>query len=432
MYVVDQRTANILNAISPSIPGEDLQIYSFIQDPWRQKTASYHSRLDWILLGLSGAAKLIESFVLWRYGALMLALVTILSWLFFFSAALTLQLYDLRRHAPISKIDIVTGSLPTCSTVGGTRKILLGVTKSTRQHVLWKTIWGLGGIVGVIAVIATYLALAHPTSTNVFFIWTGFQLLWLALRSTLFYLLSDREKQDHVGLEYKPWPKVGPQERARVCRLVFALSKYQQHLHPRGLLSYTEDMESVESLHNVRSEYPLSSNEEIVPISVHGVIGDTLLASTSWVFGSKRGGHDFYDTCIIILNTPDGTIAIPAARALPSKPPQETLDFELGVQTTHLPRGGLLPLGSRGNFLNIGIDVQWCYWIPCSEGRWLFFMTEQTKVKGTRNASVLSDQQMMDKLERGKIFISLKHVGEVKEIVENSTLVCGFLLELLK
>jgi hypothetical protein len=142
-------------------------------------------------------------------------------------------------------------------------------------------------------------------------------------------------------------------------------------------------MESVESLHNVRSEYPLSSNEEIVPISVHGVIGDTLLASTSWVFGSKRGGHDFYDTCIIILNTPDGTIAIPAARALPSKPPQETLDFELGVQTTHLPRGGLLPLGSRGNFLNIGIDVQWCYWIPCSEGRWLFFMTEQTKVKGT-------------------------------------------------
>jgi hypothetical protein len=39
---------------------------------------------------------------------------------------------------------------------------------------------------------------------------------------------------------------------------------------------------------------------------------------------------------------------------------------------------------------------------------------------------------MTDKLERGKIFISLKHVDEVKEIVENSTLACGFLLELLK
>jgi hypothetical protein len=79
-----------------------------------------------------------------------------------------------------------------------------------------------------------------------------------------------------------------------VRRLVFALSKYQQHVHPRSLSSYIEDMDSIESLPNVRPEYPLSPHsEEVDPISVYVVIGDTLLASTLWIFGFGRGGFDF-------------------------------------------------------------------------------------------------------------------------------------------
>jgi hypothetical protein len=132
-----------------------------------------------------------------------------------------------------------------------------------------------------------------------------------------------------------------------VRRLVFALSKYQQYLHPRSLSSYIEDIDSIESLPNVRLEYPLPPySEEIVQILVYGVIGDTLLASTSWILGFERGGFDFYDACIIILNTSGGLIAIPVARAISSKPPAETVDFELGFQASHLPRGGLLPSGS--------------------------------------------------------------------------------------
>jgi hypothetical protein len=151
----------------------------------------------------------------------------------------------------------------------------------------------------------------------------------------------------------------------------------------------------------VRLEYPLPPySEEIVQILVYGVIGDTLLASTSWILGFERGGFDFYDACIIILNTSGGLIAIPAVRALSSKPPAETVDFELGFQASHLPRGGLLPSGSWANLNDNG--VEWLYWIPCPGGRWLYFTTEKVKVKGVRNASVLSDEQVTEKLKRVK------------------------------
>jgi hypothetical protein len=234
-----------------------------------------------------------------------------------------------------------------------------------------------------------------------------------------------------VGLKGIPWVEIKPQDRARLRRLVFALSKYQVHLHPRTSLSYAGDIDVVDTVENVRLEYPLHSNDkEIIPISVHGVIPDTLLASTSWVFGSKQGGFDFYDTCIVILNTPEGMISIPAARALSTQLLQENLDYEHGVEVTHLPRGCLLPQG-RWTAQDAGIEVQWCCWIPCSGRRWLYFNTEQMKFKGSKNASVLSDQQVTDMLKTGKIFVSLKHVDEVKEVVQNSVLACGHLLDLL-
>jgi hypothetical protein len=281
VYAFEQRIASILNAIPASTPGEELKVYSFIQDPWHQTTAASYFWQDWTLLALSALAKITEFLVLRKYSAFLLAWITILSWLFFFSASLTLRLYDLRKQSKKSEIDIITGLLPTCSAAGGSRRVLLGIPKSARKHMLWRIVWGIGCVVGVITVFATYIALGHSTSTDVFYIWLGFQALWLILRSVLFYCLPDRETQYAVGLKGKPWLNVNPQERARVRRLVFALSKYQQHLHPRSLSSYIQDMDSIESLPNVRPEYPLSSHSEDITVSVYGVIGDTLLASTS-------------------------------------------------------------------------------------------------------------------------------------------------------
>jgi hypothetical protein len=435
VYAFDQRTANILHAIPSSPPGKDLEIYSFIQDPWGKQTASHYSWMDWISLVLSMIAKLAEFIILRRYGAFPLAWITLSTWLFFSSAALVLRLHDLRRHALDLEIDTITGSLLTSSTAGGPRKVLLGITKSPRLHIIWRITWGIGGVVGIATVVATYLALSHPSSNEVFFVWTGFQTLWLGIRSTLFYILSDIESQYQVGLKGKPLGEANPQERARLRRLVFALSKYQIHQHPRSPLSYVEAMDSIDKLDNVQSEYPLSSEEKTITLSVQDVIPDTILSSLSWVFGSKQGGFDFYDTSIIILNTPNGTISIPAARALSTETLlAENLDSEQGSGDTHLPRGGLVPHGSAASpwGKSIDVDVQWRYWIPCSGGRWLFFTTEQTKSKGSRKAVVMSDQQVTDMLDSGKIYISLRHVDEVKEIVETSTIACRHLQELLK
>jgi len=356
-----------LNSIPSCTPGEDLKVFSYVKDPWHKEIASYQFWLDSILLAMSTVAKCAEVFVQWRYGACVLALITVSSWLFFFAAALLLHLHGMRRLKHSSEIDTLTGSLPTCSTAGGTRKILLGIRKSRRQHVFWRILWGLGAIVSVLTVVATYLALSRSTSTQIFFIWTGFQVLWVAARSTIYYLLSDREIQYFVSVEGKPWPKVDPQARARVCRLVLALSKYQQHLHPRSISSYADDMDTTASLPGILPSYPVERNNQTsVAVSVTGIIGDTLLASAAWIFGSKRGGFDFYDSCVVILDTAEGKLAIPAARALSSKPPLHRTDSEWGTQTSHLPRGGLLPQGNpKISYLD---GIRWCYWIPCPDG----------------------------------------------------------------
>lgn len=237
--------------------------------------------------------------------------------------------------------------------------------------------------------------------------------------------------QYFVSVEGKPWPKVDPQARARVCRLVLALSKYQQHLHPRSISSYADDMDTTASLPGILSSYPMECNNQTsAAVSVTGIIGDTLLGSAAWIFGSKRGGFDFYDSCVVILDTAEGKLAIPAARALSSKPPLHRTDSEWGTQTSHLPRGGLLPQGNpKISYLD---GIRWCYWIPCLDGHWLYFTTPQTTGKGVRRASVLSDQQVTDTLARGELFISLKHVSEVKEVIENSVLAYKCLLELSK
>jgi hypothetical protein len=413
------------------MPGEDLKIFSYVKDPWYKEVASYQFWLDSILLGLSVIAKLAEVFVQWKHGARVLALITFTGWLFFFIAALVLHLRSLRRHRQTSEIDTVAGSLPTCSTAGGSRKVLLGIPKGRREHFLWKTVWSLGAIAGVLTVISTYLALGRCEGTQVFLIWTGFQIIWLASRSAIYYLLSDREVQYQVSVEGKLWPRVNPQERARVSRLVLALSKYQQHIHPRSLLSYTDDMDAISSLPRMASACSLPPHIQVsASISIIGIIGDTLLASAAWIFGSKRGGFDFYDTCVIMLSTADGILAVPAARVLSGKPPLHRTDSEWGVQASHLPRGGVLPQGNRK--INYPEDLRWCYWVPCADGHWLYFNTPQTKKTGTRQASVLSDQQVTDILARGELFISLKHVDEIKETIENSLSAYEYLLELFR
>jgi hypothetical protein len=119
VYVFDQRTANILNAVSPSKPGDSLAVYIFIPDTFERETALYYASLDslWLFLSLG---KLIEVGLLWRIGAQLLAQITLSCWLFFFVSSVILVLHDFffgdNSVASKSEIDIIAGSLPGSST----------------------------------------------------------------------------------------------------------------------------------------------------------------------------------------------------------------------------------------------------------------------------------------------------------------------------
>lgn len=402
-----------------------MKIYAYRRDPFYTETSLYQAWVDWICLLLS-FVKIVEVIALWKYGAEMLAWITLLTWLFFIFASITLQLHgrSLQRSQPKhgSVIDMVASSnLPIPSSGGGTHKVVLGIPRDARRHITWKIVWALSNIVCTISVIATYMALGQAPSFEVFFVWTGFQIVWIALRSTFFHVIEDRERPYLANLKGKPWAEVGSQEKTRVRNLVLGLAEYQCHVHPRGSWSYNEDIKIMKSL-NVYAEYPSTISEGAdVQILVSGVIGDTLLSSVSWISGSKKGGFDFYDTCIVILSLKEVEIAIPAARVLSALRPEATADPELADQYERPPRGSS----------NMAAGIEWWFWVPYDNGRWLYFKSQDLKFKGQKSVRVLTDDQVTERLEKGELFVSLKHVDEVKEIVKTSTEGCNYLLELL-
>jgi hypothetical protein len=407
--------------------GDGLKVYSYATDPYqRERILAKAHRVDAIGISLY-SVKLGEVAALWMHDAYVLAVISFSSWLLFLLAGLVLFAQDFfygRRKGVLNPhIDVLIGSLPTPSTKGGSHAVLLGIPADIRSTALWRTVWALSSIVSSASVTASYIVLGRAEDFEPFVIWTGFQIVWLILRSLYFFAVSDRELYHFELMVPKDWKVLSPQERRRVQYLVFALSKYQHHIHPRGPWSYRDDIGELDKLEDVQAYYPLPAvASSTVQILVDSIIGDALLSSVAWISGSPKGGYDLYDTCIIRFSLKDRTISIPAARVLaPPAAPTIYSDEELEINTRHPPRGGS----------NTGTHVEWWYWIPCADDRWLCFRTNQLKSKGTHQTQLLNDEQVSEQLRRGDLFASLKDVSEVKETVRNSTLTCEYLLELL-
>jgi hypothetical protein len=424
--VFSLRTTNIIRAVPVCSSGDALKVYFFTPDTYQKDISLHHAWRDRLSLLLS-TVKLAEVGLFLYYNAVALAYVTFLTWLFFFLAGVALHFYGLlvgkwHKAGYTSVIDTIAGSLPTPSKEGGPRKVLLGVPSDPRRH-LWKIIWAMGSLVCVVSVVATYIALGQVVDPRIFFMWTGLQIFWLALRSAFFHIAEDQDRLYRSSLPGKPWARVGEGEKTRVRRLMFALAKYQIYVHPRGLSNYVEDLPLLDRLHNVKAQYPLARTESLtIPITVRGVVGDTLLSSACWISGSKMSAFDFYDTCVLILHVKDHILSIPAARVLSGTRTSQTVDEEQGDQLDWPPRGSSAMSG--GNI--------WAYWIPCDDGRWLYLKAEVMKLKGLKDAAVLTDDQVTEKLTNKELYVSLRHVDEIKEVVRNSTEACMYLSELLE
>jgi hypothetical protein len=234
-------------------------------------------------------------------------------------------------------------------------------------------------------------------------------------------MIEDQEGSYLALSRGKSWTEVGSQEKTEVQNLVLGLVRYQYHIHPRGPWSYNEDVRTMRALGNLISKYPSSASDQSeLPIFVVDVIGDTILSSVSWIFGSSNGGFDFYDTRIVIFNVKGDEISVPAARVLSPLQSNGLNDEEQSNEIETPPRGSL----------NLVVGVEWWFLVPCSDGRWLHFYSQGFKFKGQRSAAVMTDELVTRDFQKGKLFVSLRHVDEVKDIVKMSTEACGH-MELL-
>jgi len=154
-----------------------------------------------------------------------------------------------------------------------------------------------------------------------------------------------------------------------------------------------------------------------VIVCIKAVIGDTYLSSAAWTFGSKLSGMALYDSCIVVLNVQGTTVSIPSARVLTDIRPQPK-DTESALEPMFPNRGGS----------NLGRSrITWWYWIPCSDGKWLQLHTDNMHILGERSAAVVSDEQVTAKLVSGELFVGIRHVNDVREIVEKSNAACHIL-----
>ena len=223
----------------------------------------------------------------------------------------------------------------------------------------------------------------------------------------------------------KYWKELSIELRSRVRNLVCALSKYQMHVHPRGLYCYEEDLQSIDKAYDTRTHYPITADQarsETLEIEVVEIIGDTALSSACWLFGSKLTGMELYDSCVLILSVNGNKIAVPSARVLTDKAALPKVDAETAI-------GPVFPL--RGNF-NTGRDILWFCWIPCGDDRWLQASTTDMKFLGGRMATVDSDAQVTQKLAGGELLVSISEVNHVKEIVQYSKTAFDILQKLLR
>jgi len=415
VYAFDTFTLSPILHVSACQPGAPITIYPFVMDP---RYIDPTVRWDWIWI-LASVVKISEVYVLWKFNSRILCWVTPVPWLYFFCCAIILQHQRLSRGWADEHgyMDVLTGDLPSARKPGGSRKLLLGVPRNHRQHIFWRSVWGIGSVVCALSVVATYLILGRE-DLLVVYIWSGFQVLWLLLR-LIFYHQTEGTSIVFPITAISSIENLSVKLKNRVLELMFALSKYQMYVHPRAKYSYEGDLHSLEDWNRISSNtvptsyVPVESlhhnHGEKLEVTISAVIGDTLLTSAAWLQGSKLSGMDLYDSCMVVVNYGGSNIAVPAARALSSSVNVfKDIESEFHV------------FSPKGVFNDGPSSVKWDYWIPSSDGRWLHTASDRLRIVGKRSVEMWTDQETTQYLLSSGLNISLRRVEDLKEVVQLS------------
>ncbi|KAL2022240.1 hypothetical protein VTK56DRAFT_5850 [Thermocarpiscus australiensis] len=420
VYTFDRHTARHVDAVRVGLAGTG-GIYTYAADPYSKHFKRFSELRDFYGLLLS-MLKLVEVFSLYKLGARWLAWTTGASWAIFLLCTITLIILGVSHDEDSNgaESDVLAGQLPSPSTIGGERCVLLGIPSYTRNGMAWTMTWIIGAMTSLASVIVYYILLGQVTAP-VFYTWSGFQFAWLIARIAFFHL-SVRPGDLYVpSFVKKDWKQLSPGQKIRVRGLAYGLSTHMLNLHPRKRYAYDDDATEIPDLGTVVEEYPWTIPAAGGETKVHVacLIGDTMLASVCWAGGAAPHltGFTVYDSCIVQLRNGEKVVSVPAARVLTAARPTPPADEEAAPEPLFPPRGSS----------NTGPDsLTWYYWIPCGAGLWLQVKSRNLKIRDERSARVMTDEQIsaIMKPEVGELFISLRDVGEVKEIVKISREAC--------
>ncbi|KIJ47959.1 hypothetical protein M422DRAFT_777903 [Sphaerobolus stellatus SS14] len=441
VYAFDHMTSVMFNKLPDINLDSELRVFIHAQYEFRRYLRIHDTKFQLAALSLS-LFKIAEVYTIWALGGnVYTGMISSIPWLYFFLVAIAVEVQEqiIKRWPEIEpgNVDIIAGQLPAVGYEGGKRKVVLGAFDNPKLSLRWKIMWGAGALLCSSSLVLTYFLLGQEPRV-VLFAWVGFQILWLALRISLYHFAERDDTLWEHALVGRSLDSLSLYMKHRVLLLTLALSKYQAHIHPRGEYSYKEDCFSGKEIALLRTasmshSYPFNNAglSSSLKLRVIGVIGDTTLSSAAWITGkSKLTPMVVYDSCIVIFSLPPIlgpnarhiTLAVPAVRVLSA-----SVDIPLDALENHTPV--FVEKGSA----NHGRYLSWIYWIPYGEALWLYFATETDtmKIVGDHDAQILNDEQVTAKLTAGTLNISFMHVLDVKETLKTSQEAACALFELL-
>jgi hypothetical protein len=348
----------------------------------------------------------------------------------FWVSGVILQVLGISRenegpYNPKTTVDIIQGDIPSVQVPGQRRKVLLGVPLSVRQTWPWRIVWFVGGMVSLGSLIPVYQILGRY-ETYVFYAWIGFQIFWLILRSVYFHYADEMFEINHALYPASEQEMQDPDIQYKILGLIAALADQQIPNHSRNAVNYKLDCTDPQAIMSYfrKADWTLSSNaldctamkvNDVVEIEVKAILGDTMMASTSWIQGLGMTNMDLYDSGVVVAEINGQTHLIPVARAL-SPPEVLENDEEGNIGPVFMPKGST----------NDGTTSAWVIWMPAGPNRWIF-LSPGLNFVGKLTGKVQDDDYITQVLIQGSLFISLQHVDEIKDTVQKTEIVADAL-----
>ncbi|GIK01913.1 hypothetical protein Aspvir_005954 [Aspergillus viridinutans] len=413
IYTLDKNAQLALDTVPAAEKGSPIDIYRFIPDqgslpsPWR----------DWFWLLLS-LVKLIEVFTLRKVGSQGVWAWTMAGWAHASVAAVLLQVTGLGRDSPFKRTrHLVAGILPSPLRMGEQGKIVLGIPANIRRHMLWRIVLGVGICVNLAGLLGTFIRLDGEPTEALYF-WIGFQVLWLVMRTIVYYFAAGGTAIQQGIMSCRRWNEAPPEDRQQVLLLLNELASHQASTHPRGFHAYLFDCMSFEHLCQffVLVDWTLSPKLPPFPaetrldsIIVHAVTGDPLIRSAVWQQGVALDNSELYDSCITFVDLAPGDkqgylMAVPCVRAY---------SCHCGSKDGH----------DRGNSHPDCGKIEWWHFFPvdiqnCVGSRWL--VAHGKKGVGQLEAEILDEDELDRRLFTGWWKISITGIRTLRKTWEVS------------